>query len=156
MADVIIAGEAEYIWKQFCVDFEKQDYKRLYKEDGIIDMKDVPAPRYDLIKMDKYRTASIQFSRGCPYNCEFCDIIIMFGRKPRYKDIEQIEKELNVLRKININKIFFVDDNFIGDRRKAIELLNFLIDYQNKNNIRISCWPISAAQQCSLIPLLSS
>lgn len=138
VADVIIAGEAEYIWKQFCVDFEKQDYKRLYKEDGIIDMKDVPAPRYDLIKMDKYRTASIQFSRGCPYNCEFCDIIIMFGRKPRYKDIEQIEKELNVLRKININKIFFVDDNFIGDRRKAIELLNFLIDYQNKNNIRIS------------------
>lgn len=138
VADVIIAGEAEYIWKQFCADFEKQEYKKLYKEDGIVDMKDVPVPRYDLIKMDKYRSASIQFSRGCPYNCEFCDIIVMFGRKPRNKDIKQIEEELNVLRKNNINRIFFVDDNFIGDRKKAIDLLNFLIDYQKKNNIRIS------------------
>jgi radical SAM superfamily enzyme YgiQ (UPF0313 family) len=138
IADVIISGEAEYIWKEFCSDFENGNYKKLYKEIGTVDMADVPIPRFDLLKMDRYKTASIQFSRGCPYNCEFCDIIVMFGRKPRNKSNTQIGKELDALRKSGIRNIFFVDDNFIGNRKKAIILLNYLIEYQRKYKIRFS------------------
>ena len=138
IADVIISGEAEYIWKEFCSDYEKGSYKKLYKENGTVNMADVPVPRFDLLKMDRYKTASIQFSRGCPYNCEFCDIIVMFGRKPRNKSNTQIGKELDALRKNGIVNIFFVDDNFIGNRKKAINLLNYLIEYQRKYKIRFS------------------
>jgi radical SAM superfamily enzyme YgiQ (UPF0313 family) len=138
IADVIVSGESEYIWKEFCSDFENGNYKKLYKETGTVDMADVPVPRFDLLKMDRYKTASIQFSIGCPFDCEFCDIIVMFGRKPRNKLTDQIGKELDALRESGITNIFFVDDNFIGNRKKAIILLNYLIEYQRKNKIRFS------------------
>jgi radical SAM superfamily enzyme YgiQ (UPF0313 family) len=81
LADAIIAGEAEYIWPEFCRDIETGNHRLLYHETGEVSLADSPTPRFDLLDLHKYRTVSLQFSRGCPFRCEFCDIIVMFGRK---------------------------------------------------------------------------
>ncbi len=128
--DVVISGEAEYIWPQFCEDYARGEHKALYKEDGTVDLADSPTPRFDLLKLQYYRMASLQFSRGCPFRCEFCDIIVMFGRKPRTKSPEQIGLELDALRASGITDVFFVDDNFIGHKPKAKGLLAALVSYQ--------------------------
>ncbi|HJX32504.1 MAG TPA: radical SAM protein, partial [Thermodesulfobacteriota bacterium] len=134
--DTVIAGEAEYIWGEFCTDFERGKPQKLYKETGTVDLNDSPVPRFDLLKLDSYQRVSLQFSRGCPYRCEFCDIIVMFGRKFRAKSLEQIGNELDVLRKLHADNVFFVDDNLIGNKRVAKELLKFLKDYQLKHEYR--------------------
>ena len=135
-ADTVVAGEAEYIWKEFCKDFERGEPKRLYHEHGEVALTDSPVPRFDLLKLDKYQAVSLQFSRGCPFRCEFCDIIVMFGRKPRTKSLEQVGRELDELRGRNINNVFFVDDNLIGNKPLAKKLLKFLSEYQREHNYR--------------------
>ncbi|HLE24695.1 MAG TPA: radical SAM protein, partial [Thermodesulfobacteriota bacterium] len=136
LADTVVAGEAEYIWKEFCKDFEREKPKRLYHEHGEVALTDSPLPRFDLLKLDKYQAVSLQFSRGCPFRCEFCDIIVMFGRKPRTKSLEQVGRELDELRRLNINNVFFVDDNLIGNKPLAKKLLKFLSEYQREHNHR--------------------
>ena len=132
IADSVIAGEAEYIWPQFCRDFEAGTPQHLYRETGEVSLHDSPVPRFDLLKLSRYAMVSLQFSRGCPFRCEFCDIIIMFGRKPRTKEVAQIIAELDVLRANGVHNVFFVDDNFIGNKPKAHELLEGIIEYQKK------------------------
>ncbi|HEX3034123.1 MAG TPA: radical SAM protein [Thermodesulfobacteriota bacterium] len=134
LADTVIAGEAEYIWKEFCKDFDSGKPKALYQETGEVSLHDSPVPRFDLLKLDKYQAVSLQFSRGCPYRCEFCDIIIMFGRKPRTKSFEQVGRELDELRKLNVKNVFYVDDNLIGNKPVAKKLMAFLRDYQKQHN----------------------
>jgi radical SAM superfamily enzyme YgiQ (UPF0313 family) len=134
LADSVIAGESEYIWPRFCRDFEKRQALSLYQEDGEVDMTVSPVPRYDLLKLDRYQSVSLQFSRGCPFRCEFCDIIVMFGRKPRTKTLQQIGLELDLLRHLAVRRVFFVDDNLIGNKRKAKELMAYLRDYQQKHD----------------------
>lgn len=134
IADTVVAGEAEYIWKDFCRDFEMGKPKKLYQETGEVALTDSPTPRFDLLKLDKYQGVSLQFSRGCPFRCEFCDIIVMFGRKPRTKSMEQVGKELDELRRLNIKNVFFVDDNLIGNKPIAKKLLRFLNEYQREHN----------------------
>jgi radical SAM superfamily enzyme YgiQ (UPF0313 family) len=136
IADTVVAGEAEYIWPQFCADFEAGAPKALYKECGEVSLHDSPPPRYDLLKLDKYAMVSLQFSRGCPFQCEFCDIIIMFGRKPRTKTPAQICRELDVLRERGVRNVFFVDDNFIGNKPLARELLRAIAAYQREHGYR--------------------
>jgi radical SAM superfamily enzyme YgiQ (UPF0313 family) len=133
LADSVVAGEAEYIWQQFCDDYEDGCTKPLYIERGNVELSDVPVPRFDLLDLSRYGTASLQFSRGCPYRCDFCDIIVMFGRKPRTKSPEQIGRELDALRARGANSAFFVDDNLIGHKKLAKELLRYLIDYQKRH-----------------------
>jgi radical SAM superfamily enzyme YgiQ (UPF0313 family) len=129
-ADFVVAGEAEYIWPAFCRDFVAGRAKPLYRETGVVKLEDSPTPRFDLLKLDRYTTATLQFSRGCPYRCEFCDIIVMFGRKPRHKRLEQVGRELDALRAAGVTNVFFVDDNLIGHKAVAKELLRYLIAYQ--------------------------
>jgi radical SAM superfamily enzyme YgiQ (UPF0313 family) len=136
LADAVVAGEAEYIWKEFCRDFERGEPKRLYHETGVVDLTDSPVPRFDLLQVDKYQSMSLQFSRGCPFQCEFCDIIVMFGRKPRTKTVEQVGRELDLLRRLGARNVFFVDDNLIGNKRTAKELLRFLREYQARHDYR--------------------
>jgi radical SAM superfamily enzyme YgiQ (UPF0313 family) len=133
LADTVIAGEAEYIWPQFCDDYERGHALPLYQEIGTVDLAASPTPRFDLLKLDRYTTATLQFSRGCPYQCEFCDIIVMFGRKPRCKSLAQIERELDALLVAGARNAFFVDDNLIGNRPLARGLLRGLIDYQRRH-----------------------
>jgi radical SAM superfamily enzyme YgiQ (UPF0313 family) len=130
LADTIVAGEAEYIWPRFCREFAAGAAAPLYREAGTVDLADSPAPRFDLLKLRYYANATLQYSRGCPYACEFCDIIVMFGRKPRMKSTVQIGRELDALRREGARRVFFVDDNMIGNKKKAKELLGFIADYQ--------------------------
>lgn len=136
LADTVVAGEAEYIWKEFCRDYQSGTQRALYEEKGVVSLADSPTPRFDLMKLDRYTNISLQFSRGCPFLCEFCDIIIMFGRKPRTKSNEQVGRELDALRALGAHNVFFVDDNFIGDKNVAKGLLRYLRDYQREHKYR--------------------
>ncbi|MDX1486764.1 MAG: radical SAM protein [Acidiferrobacterales bacterium] len=136
VADTTVAGEAEYVWRQFCQDFERGSPRALYREAGVVNLTDSPLPRFDLLQLEHYTTASLQFSRGCPYRCEFCDIIVMFGRRPRTKTPAQIGLELDQLRACHVRNVFFVDDNLIGNKPKAKELLRYLAHYQRQHGYR--------------------
>ncbi len=133
IAHTVIAGEAEYIWPRLCADLACGVADSLYRETSHVKLEDSPTPRFDLLKLDRYVTATVQLSRGCPFNCEFCDIIVMFGRRPRYKSVEQIGRELDLLRALGARKVFFVDDNFIGNKAVAKEVLRFLAGYQARH-----------------------
>jgi radical SAM superfamily enzyme YgiQ (UPF0313 family) len=137
LADHVVAGEAEYIWPQFCADLARGAPQALYRETGNVALEDSPVPRFELLQLQAYSTASLQLSRGCPFSCDFCDIIVMFGRKPRYKAPAQIERELDRLRQLGARKVFFVDDNFIGNKAKARETLSVLAAYQDRHGRRM-------------------
>ncbi|HSP34155.1 MAG TPA: radical SAM protein [Thermoanaerobaculia bacterium] len=134
IADSVVAGEAEMIWPEFCADFEAGHPQKLYRETREVSLHDSPTPRFDLLKLDKYTMVSLQFSRGCPFQCEFCDIIVMFGRKPRTKTLTQVRAELELLRELGAKNLFFVDDNFIGNIPQARELLRGIADYQKQHD----------------------
>lgn len=138
IAHTVVAGEAEYIWPRFCADFAAGRPQPLYRETGSVALTDSPTPRFDLLKLDRYSNVSLQFSRGCPYRCEFCDIIVMFGRRPRTKTPEQIGRELDLLRERGVRRVFFVDDNLIGNRPQVKRLLAYLADYQRRHDYRFS------------------
>ena len=138
LADTVVCGEAEYIWRDFCRDFEALLPQALYRETGTVSLEDSPVPRFDLLRLEQYTTATLQFSRGCPYLCEFCDIIVMFGRKPRFKRPDQVGRELDELRARGVRNVFFVDDNLIGNKAAAKSLLRYLAEYQRRHNWRFS------------------
>ena len=98
------------------------------------DMLKVPRARFDLLKVDRYATGALQYSRGCPFQCEFCDIIVIFGRRPRVKQPEQLVAELDDMRRVGFHSAFIVDDNFIGDKKKAKALLEKLIPWMEEHN----------------------
>jgi hopanoid C-2 methylase len=107
-----------------------------------VPMTEFPVPAYALAELDKYFLASIQYSSGCPYQCEFCDIPGLYGRNPRIKTPQQIIAELDKLREGGqTNTVYFVDDNFIGNRKATLELLPHLIEWQKKNgySTRLAC-----------------
>ena len=133
LADTVVAGEAEYIWPQFCRDFEQGAARAEYRETGTVSLEDSPVPRFDLLALERYTSVSLQFSRGCPFRCDFCDIIVMFGRQPRSKRPEQIGRELDLLRARGVKSVFFVDDNLIGNKKTAKELLRYLAEYQSRH-----------------------
>jgi radical SAM superfamily enzyme YgiQ (UPF0313 family) len=90
-----------------------------------------PVPRFDLLRLDKYTSMPVQFSRGCPFQCEFCDIITIYGRRPRAKSPAQLIRELDTLRKLGWNnEVFIVDDNFIGNHHQALQLSLELAKWQ--------------------------
>jgi hypothetical protein len=101
-----------------------------------VSLEDSPVPRFDLLDLSKYQAVSLQFSRGCPFRCEFCDIIVMFGRKPRTKTPAQVGRELDALRRYGARSVFFVDDNLIGSKPAAKELLRYLAEYQREHRYR--------------------
>jgi len=99
-----------------------------------VDMSDFPIPRYELAEVTKYMLGSLQYSSGCPYQCEFCDIPGLYGRNPRLKTPQQIIAELDKMRECGIaDTVYFVDDNFIGNRKAAVDLLPHLIEWQKKH-----------------------
>ncbi len=157
LADTVVSGEAEYIWKAFCRDFTAGRPRPLYRETGTVALADSPVPRFDLLKLRDYTTATLQFSRGCPFRCEFCDIIVMFGRRPRWKTLQQVERELDALRALKVHNVFFVDDNLIGNKAVAKELLRFLQDYQNRHDYRFNFGTeasLNLAQDTELLQLM--
>ncbi len=156
--DYRISGEAEKIWPQFIKDFEAGQAKEFYKaEDKKVDLTESPIPRYDLIKVDYYNLMALQTSRGCPFSCEFCDIIVMDGRIPRVKSVEQILEEVDHCVQQGAHYILFGDANFIGNIPFARKLLHALIKYQKDRGypIEFVCeLTINVAHQPDLLPLL--
>jgi radical SAM superfamily enzyme YgiQ (UPF0313 family) len=107
-----------------------------------LDMTSFPLPAYELAEIKRYLLGSIQYSSGCPYQCEFCDIPGLYGRNPRLKTPQQITAELDKLLECGIRgSVYFVDDNFIGNRKAALDLLPHLVEWQKKTGyvLRFSC-----------------
>ncbi len=98
LADVLFIGEAEETWPRFLQEWPQGQHQARYEQAEKSDMSTLPVPRFDLLKMRHYAFGSLQFSRGCPFQCEFCDIIVTFGRRPRLKTGPQILAELEALR----------------------------------------------------------
>lgn len=120
--DYFVLGEAEVSLPLFLEDFKNGNLKKIYKSDRWPDINKAPVPLWKLIDMKEYASMGIQLSRGCPFNCEFCDIILLNGRVPRVKDKEQVLNELNALYERGWRgSVFFVDDNFIGNKIKIKE-----------------------------------
>lgn len=123
-ADYLVLGEAERSMPVFLEDLARGAASGRYLPDGRPDMTESPVPRFDLLDLKSYLMIGVQFSRGCPFNCEFCDIIELYGRQPRTKSPEQIVRELDALHALgHRGHVDFVDDNFIGHRKKAKEIL---------------------------------
>ncbi len=129
--DHFVLNEAEITLPRFIDDLERGEAHPLYTSSEKPSLDIVPIPRFDLIKVQNYLTMAIQFSRGCPFNCEFCDIIEMFGRKPRLKSPDQLLMEIEAVQRTGFRgSIFLVDDNFIGHKRKVKDLLRAIIQWQ--------------------------
>ena len=116
LADVIFIGEAENTWPQFLDDWNDGRHQARYEQSEATDMTKVPTPRFDLMKSRHYLFGSLQFTRGCPFQCEFCDIIVIFGRRPRLKTSEQVIAELEAIIAQKMDTVFVVDDNLIGNK----------------------------------------
>jgi radical SAM superfamily enzyme YgiQ (UPF0313 family) len=130
LADVIFVGEAEETWPQFLADWSRGRHRPRYEQAEKSDLTRLPTPRFDLLKLDRYLFGAVQFSRGCPFQCEFCDIIVTFGRRPRLKTAPQVLAELEALRAGGVRMAFIVDDNLIGNKRAIRGLLEAVRDWQ--------------------------
>ena len=130
--DHFVLNEAELTLPPFLVDLQKGCPERMYKTSEYPDMIQTPAPMWELADMKRYASMSIQFSRGCPFDCEFCNVTALFGHRPRIKTSDQIIGELDALYALGWRgQVFFVDDNFIGNKRYLKQhLLPALIEWQ--------------------------
>ncbi len=156
-ADVVFVGEAEETWSGFLRDAEAGAPRAEYHTEELPSLERTPVPRFDLLKLDRYRSMPIQFARGCPYTCEFCDIIVMYGRRPRAKRTEQVMAELEELARLGVPNVFVVDDNFIGDKKKAKSLLRAIAAWQAERGHPIELMTeasINLAQDAELLSLM--
>lgn len=155
-----ISGEAEKIWPEFLRDFESGSARELYvADDKKVNLETSPIPRYDLIRGELYNIHVLQTSRGCPFACEFCDIIVMDGRVPRIKTVEQVLEEVEHCVKQGAHYILFGDANFIGNIPFARKLLLALGEYSRKNNypVEFVCeLTINVAHQPDLLELMQA
>jgi radical SAM superfamily enzyme YgiQ (UPF0313 family) len=128
-----VLGEAEELMSQVVADMRSGQLQAIYRAPHRPDITRTPPPRWDLIKLRYYVTMSVQFSRGCPFDCEFCDIIVMNGRVPRTKTPAQLIAELDALRQRGWkDMVFIVDDNFIGNKARTKTLLRALIEWRQR------------------------
>jgi radical SAM superfamily enzyme YgiQ (UPF0313 family) len=135
--DVLFEGEAEYTWPRFLTEFAAGKHADHYHEHEKIHLPDSPPPRLDVIKKP-YAQGIVQCTRGCPFTCEFCDIIVMYGRKMRFKPVDQVIAEVQAWADRGLTYVFFADDNFVGHRAYAKELLRALIKWNRKRSRPLS------------------
>jgi radical SAM superfamily enzyme YgiQ (UPF0313 family) len=130
--DHLVLDEAELTLPCFLEDLKSGHLKKSYRAAGFCDLHQTPSPAWDLIDMKKYASMSIQFSRGCPFNCDFCNVTVLFGHRPRLKTTQQVIAELDRMYDSGWRgNIFFVDDNFIGNKRYLkTRLLPALIEWR--------------------------
>ncbi len=158
-ADCIVIGEGELIVPDLVKDLEAGRSGKVYKASKWVSLEESPVPDWHLVDMESYASMAIQFSRGCPFDCEFCDITYLFGRKPRTKSKEQIIKELDLLYSMGWRgDVFFVDDNFIGNKRKIKrEILPALVEWSRDKGYPFTFFTeasINLAEDDELIELM--
>ena len=135
LADHVVVGEPDEIFDGIAAALERGSAKRLYVVKDKPDISKTPVPRFDLLKINKYASMAVQFSRGCPFQCEFCDIITLYGRRPRTKSPRQLLAELDALFELGWRDlVFIVDDNFIGNHKRALELARSLEEWQKSHD----------------------
>lgn len=132
--DHFVLNEAESTLPDFIRDYENGSAKKLYTSVERPDITKTPPPRFDLIDFRHYNNVALQNSRGCPFDCEFCDIVQLFGRIPRYKTPEQFIQEMDLVYAQGFRgSLFIVDDNFIGNKPKVKKLLRAIIEWQSEH-----------------------
>jgi radical SAM superfamily enzyme YgiQ (UPF0313 family) len=138
LADVIFIGEADQTWPLFLREWAAGTHRARYEPAERTDLTRLPTPRIDLFKLNRYLQGSVQMSRGCPYLCEFCDIIVTFGRQPRVKTADQVISELDAWRRAGVGAVFLVDDNIIGNRKALLPILARLAEWQRRHGYIVS------------------
>jgi len=134
LADHVVVGEPDEVFDEIAADLERGTARPMYVIAEKPDVSKTPVPRFDLLKIQKYASMAVQFSRGCPFQCEFCDIITIYGRKPRTKAPAQLLSELDALYALGWrDQVFVVDDNFIGNHKRALELAQSLQGWQHSH-----------------------
>jgi radical SAM superfamily enzyme YgiQ (UPF0313 family) len=145
-ADYLILDEGELTIPMFLEALERGETSGIFRSAEKPDVTTTPIPRYDLLDFSHYESMSVQFSRGCPFQCEFCDIIVLYGRKPRTKAPDQLIRELDYLYELGWRgSIFMVDDNFIGNKRNVKLLLKEVKPWQIERN-----YPFSFVTEASI------
>ncbi len=147
MVDYLLLGEAEVILPEFLVDLSSGNPRKIYRATTWADITTTPLPRWDLIDFRKYASIDIQYSRGCPFRCSFCDISVLFGNVPRTKTREQILAEMTSLYSHGWRgAVFLVDDNFIGNIKKLkSDILPGIISWMQEHR-----YPFSLYTECSI------
>ncbi len=144
--DHFVLDEVEETFPQFLQDLAKGSAKAMYREPRKPDITRTPIPRFDLIDMNNYHTIGLQFSRGCPFDCEFCDITKLYGRVARTKTPAQMVEEFELIYQLGWRgQVFLVDDNFIGNKRDAMKLLPVLGEWQKAHG-----YPFSLCTEASV------
>lgn len=151
--DTVVVGEAEDLWPELLKDFENKKLKPIYQAVEFPDISKSPVPRYDLVKCRSYLYTYLQTTRGCPYNCDFCTVTQMNGRKLRRKTVQQVIEEIDMVvnqrpmrpfrvwdkkvKKIRkfVGAIAFIDDNFAIDREHALKISKAILEYQETNHV---------------------
>ena len=155
--DHFVLNEAELTLPLFLEDLKNGTAKRIYKDGKFADIVTTPAPMWELVDMKRYASMSIQFSRGCPFDCEFCEITNLFGKVPRTKTNEQMLAELEIFYDIGWRgPVFLADDNLIGNRRNALRLLNAIAEWQKEKNYPFSFYTEASMTLAELEPLMDS
>ena len=142
---MIFIGEADETWPAFLAEWEKGTHKTRYRQAEKTDITKLPLPRTELLKTGRYMFGSMQISRGCPFTCEFCDIIVTFGRRPRLKTSEQVLAELEAYRDAGFKIVFVVDDNLIGNKKAIKPVLRDIIRWQQER-----AYPLTLFTEASL------
>lgn len=127
--DILFVNEAENTWPEFLKDWQSGSYKSEYRQIEKPDLDNSPVPKYDSIANDMryYSQGSVQTTRGCPFDCDFCDVIFLFGRRPRHKTVERVIEEVQNMADFGLTTIWLTDDDFSGDRKYAKEVCRALI-----------------------------
>lgn len=145
--DHFVLGEAEALMADLVADLEKGNARPVYRSEERPSIQKSPGPDWDLIDIRKYASLTMQYSRGCPFDCEFCDIVLLNGHVPRTKDIRQLIGEMETIYNLGWrNSLFVVDDNFIGNKKKLkAEVLPAIIDWMKERN-----YPFTLFTQASI------
>ncbi len=137
--DHVLVGEAEELAEVLAADLVSGDLGPIYEAPRFPSLELTPLPRWDLIDRSRYMTMSVQSCRGCPFDCEFCDVVALNGRRPRYKSPTQFVAELESLRTLGWQgPVFVVDDNFVGDRRRCRQILREVISWRRHTGAQMT------------------
>ena len=139
-ADVLFVGEAEDTWPRFLEDYRRGTVRAEYAASETVDLATSPAPRIDLLPNSEFVVGVVQTSRGCPFACDFCDVIVYLGRRQRHKQPEQVVRELSALHQAGYRAIFLSDDNFTANAKRCREIMAAVAAWNREQPERSSFW----------------